>query len=160
MVFLGAVMLAAATFVLWREYAAYLKKGVDELSGFLAFIRNMKERMECYLELPADWAGGFRSPELEGSGFLFYVREGMDVGEAYEKCENSLCICDEAKDALRALFDRFGEGYLDTELSFIKSSIEKLSEIEASLKIENGNKIKAVGAMLGAVAMGIVILVI
>ena len=137
-----------------------LKKGVDELSGFLAFIRNMKERMECYLELPADWAVGFKSPELERTEFLLYVRDGMNVAEAYEKCESSLCICDEAKDTLKALFDRFGEGYLDTELSLIKSSIEKLSEIEASLKTENGNKIKAVGAMLGAVAIGIVVLVI
>ena len=160
MLFLGVLLLILLTFIVWREYAYCQRLRLSQLSEFLSFIKNMKERMECYLEAPGAWINGYESQELERIGFIKNIRERKELLVAYESCKEGLLIDNEASCVIEALFSELGEGYLDSELEVIESALEKLSRIEASMASESEKKIKTAGALLGAVAAGIVILVI
>ena len=160
MLFIGAFLLLAVAFVLWKEYTAYLKRGADELDEFVRFVKCMKEKMECYMEVPAEWIRGFSSDKLEGVGFLEAIRDGSDVDTAYSNVESSLCMCDDAREVLKDLFSHLGNGYLETELGMIKPSLDKLLKIQERLKDEKENKTKAIGAMIAAVTLGIIILIL
>lgn len=160
MLIIGIVFLLAFAFFAWKEYVSYLNKGGTELHEFILFLGNMKEKMTCYLEAPSEWVGDFSAPGLEATGFLQKIRDGMGLGEAYSSCSDFLCIDKEARSVLDDLFARLGGGYLDTELGMINSSIDKLSKIEETTKKERENKVRATGAMIGAVAAGAVILIL
>ena len=45
-IFIGAFLLVLVAFMVWREYDAYLKRSLRELSEFVVFIKNMRDRME------------------------------------------------------------------------------------------------------------------
>ena len=160
MVFIGASLLILFAFLVWKEYAGYLNKGTRELEEFVRFIETMKERMECYLETPGVWVPDFTADELERLGFLESIRNGNDVNTAYAECKDLLCICNDAREILDELFSHLGNGYLDTELGIINSSLGKLTKIKDAFRTEKENKTKAMGAMIGAVAIGIIILIL
>ena len=61
---------------------------------------------------------------------------------------------------LSSCFKRLGEGYIDSEIALLDSVISALSgEVEIEIN-DVSRKKRAVGAILGACASGIVILVI
>lgn len=160
MFFIGVGILLCVAFLCWREYTAYLQRELDELSDFLFFIENMRDKMECYLQSPLSWVGEFSRPSLERLGFLDSLRCDGDLGAAYRACTDKLLIKSDASEVIGELFSRFGEGYLDTERGLIDSTIHKLSIIEGKLKDELKNKSRAAGAMIGAIAIGAVIMII
>ena len=63
-------------------------------------------------------------------------------------------------DVLLGCFSRLGEGYLDTELEAISAGIDKLRSHVDRYGEELTKKRKVAGALIGACASGIVILVI
>ena len=160
MLIFGAVLLVLAAFYIWREYVSFLNKGTSELGAFVRLIEHMKDRMECYLETPLEWARDFSSDELEQIGFLGEIRNGRDMNSAYVACSGNLSIGNEAKSVLSGLFSHLGEGYLGTEIGIIKASLDKLKKMEETARVEKVNKTKAAGAMIGAVSIGAIILVL
>ena len=160
MLILGAILLILFAFLLWREYSSYLKREEAELTEITRFLRNMRERMMCYLELPSAWIGEYSSDVLESVGFLERIRSGDDVSSAYEGVKKNLLIDPEISDELSALFSGLGEGYLDTELVAVDKTVEKLDQALGRLLPEIKNRSRAAGAVLGALAMGAVIMII
>ena len=160
MILIGACLLLLFSFLIWKEYAAYLSRGTKELREFIRFLECMREKMGCYLETPSEWIDGFTAEELERSGFLQRIKDGEDIFSAYTGCKESLCLCDDAVLILDDMFSHLGNGYLDTETAIIKASLDKLSKLEEVSKKDNENRTKAVGAVIGAVAIGIVILIL
>ena len=160
MVYIGAIALVCATFMIWREYSSYLGGELAVCRSFLAAVCSYREGMRCYLSGPAEWAGGYEDEHLEECGFLVSLREGAGFKNSYAVCRDKLCSSDELDAILTALFERIGDGYLDAELEIISAAIEKLTELESRLNGDLPRKRKAVGAMLGAFVLGIVILII
>lgn len=159
MVYIGASAVIFAAFMIWREYVGYLERELYWCREFLGAIKDLREKMKCYLESPTEWSRGYNSEALSRCGFLDKVVECGDVLTAY-KHSHDVCLSDNAKEILESCFEHLGDGYIDTELESIELAISKLSEEEACASAEIGRKRRVAGAFLGAFASGIVILVI
>ena len=68
-------------------------------------------------------------------------------------------LTDRVNEILNSCFDRLGEGYLDTELEVLASAIAALGEEVRSMSDELKNRERVAGALLGAFAVGTVILI-
>lgn len=160
MAYIGALAVFFAVFMIWREYSAFLSKRLSFCRSYLRALTDYKEKMRCYLTSPTEWACAYSDDLLEECGFLSALREGEDFCEAYKGTRGAVSLSEEADVIIGQCFGRLGEGYLDTELEIISAAIEKLGKEERDAATELPKKKKAVGAVLGAVAAGIVILII
>lgn len=158
MVYIGALAVIFAAFMIWREYVAHLNCELNWCREFLYAIKDLREKMKCYLDSPTEWARCYESEALSRCGFLDKLQECGDVLAAYRSSE--VCLSDTADEILTNLFERLGEGYIDTELESIELAIARLGEEQTSASLEIGRKSKVAGAFLGAFACGIVIFVI
>ena len=159
MVYIGALSVIIAGFMIWREYVVYLDRELYWCRELLFAIKDLREKMKCYLKSPCEWAREYENEALSRCGFLDKLRQGEDIFVAY-KSSRDVCLSDKAKDILEGCFEHLGEGYIDTELESIELAIAKLSEEEKYASAEIGRKQRVAGAFLGAFASGIVILVI
>ena len=160
MLYFGAIAVILGVYMIWREYAAYLDRELLSCRSFLRALTDYREKMKCYMDVPSSWAEEYSDEQLAECGFLDMVKSGTDISEAYRKSCANLCITDEVDKALTACFGRLGEGYLDTELETLEIAIGKLSREERHLTESLSKRRKATGAVLGACALGVVILVI
>lgn len=160
MVYFGALAVIAAAFMIWREYVGYLDGELYWLREMLSALKDLKEKMQCYLTAPSDWARGYESEGLRECGFLGRLSDKEDMLLAYRAAKERICISDKADGILTSCFDRLGEGYLDTELESLELAISKLGEEESRASAETVRRRKVAGAFLGAFASGIVIMVI
>ena len=159
MVYIGALAVIFSAFMIWREYVGYLDRELFWCREFLGAIKDLREKMKCYLESPTEWAREYKSESLSRCGFLDKVRAGEDVLSAYRSL-SEVCLSDKVDEILVGCFEHLGEGYIDTELENIELTISRLGNEETSASSEIGRKRKVAGALLGAFASGIVILVI
>ena len=160
MLYLGAFAVILAAFMTWKEYTSFLNR---ELRGCRAFVRaleNYREKMVCYLDSPRTWALEYCDELLLECGFLGELRAGIDISDAYIKSRSSVYPGDEADEILDKCFRRLGDGYLDMERGVLDSVIERLKEIEAGMIGEYTRRSKAAGALLGACAVGTVIMIV
>ena len=158
--FVGVLMLICCLFFAWREYAVYLGREMREITELLAFVKHIRERMSCYLEPISAWIGEYSTPELERLGFLGALRGGMDVKQAFADCLDKMCISPDVSDAFSDTLTEMGDAYLESELDTLDSAVDKLSTAQKRVNDDYKNKIKASGAMLAAVAIGVVVLFI
>ena len=160
MLYLGTIAVILGVYMVWREYAAYLDRELLSCRAFLRALTDYREKMKCYMETPTAWATGYTDGDLDTCEFLDMLRAGADFPEAYSKARGKLCITEEVDMALTSCFDRLGEGYLETELETLEIAIGKLLREEGVMAENLSKKRKATGAMLGAFALGVVVLVI
>ncbi len=160
MVYIGACAVMVAAFLIWREYVVHLDSELMWCREYLGALKDLREKMKCYLTSPSEWAKGYQSEALVRCGFLDGVQASGNILDAYKSSSKGVCISERTDEVLTGCFSRFGEGYIDTELETIELAIAKLSEEEAESSFEIGRKRKVAGAFLGACASGIVILVI
>lgn len=160
MLFVGILMLICCLAFAWREYAAYLGREMRETDELLAFIKHIRERMNCYLEPISAWVGEYSTPELERLGFLGALRNGVDIKQAFADCSDKMCISSEVSDTFSNTLSEMGDFYLESELDALELAVDKLSAAQKRVNDDYKNKIKASGAMLAAVAIGAVVLVI
>ena len=160
MQYIGVFALVYAAFSVWRGYSSYLDTELLWCRAFLRAIKDYRERMRCFLSSPADWALTYEDEHLFECGFLSSLRDGSDFCSAYRVAADKIFLPDEVDGILSALFDRLGDGYLEGELEAVSAVIERLCEEDARLSADVTRKRKAVGAMLGAFTLGIVILII
>ena len=160
MLYFGAVAVILGAYMIWREYAFYLDGELLSCRSFLRALVDYREKIKCYMELPSDWVQGYRDEYLAECGFFDKIRSGVNFGEAYATSKDLILITDGVDDALTSCFDRLGDGYLDTELEALGIAIDKLTREEERLVENLSKRRKATGAVLGACALGIVILVI
>ena len=160
MIYLGAFAVISGVFLLWRAYCSYLSAELSDTRAFLRALSDYRERMKCYLEPPSAWAASYADDRLESTGFLPRLVNGEELTSAYLESRAAYYLSERADGVLTSCFSRLGEGYLDTELEIIESSIASLAEEERQMSEEIKARERAAGALLGAFAVGIVILII
>ena len=160
MLYFGAIAVIIGTYMLWREYASYLDRELLICRSFLRALTDYREKMKCYMDVPSSWAQGYYDESLAECGFLDALKSGSDFKDAYGETREKLSAGNAVDEALISCFTRLGEGYLDTELETLDVAIAKLTREESRLSDNLSKKRKATGAVLGACALGVVILVI
>ena len=160
MSYLGAIAVIIGVYMIWREYSLFTGREVLVCRSFSRAVMDYREKMICYMVSPGDWAENYSDECLSEMGFLESLREGANFKEAYGAVCDKLCITDELNSVLSGCFDRLGEGYLETELKTLDVAIEKLRCEEIRLSESVSKRRKATGAVLGAFAVGTVILII
>ena len=158
MSYLGALAVILSAFLIWREYSSYLNKELITCSSLLNAIRDLGEKMRCYLSSPREWAEVYTDELLDP--FLRELRSGETLLGSFKKLCCSTYIPKHLTDLMDQLFSRLGEGSLETELESIASVIKKLEQEESRMKEDFVKKRKVAGAILGACASGMVIFAI
>ena len=160
MAYFGAVAVILAAYMTWRVYSESLFGELDLCKRLLAAITDYRDKVKCYMDTPQRWAAEYSDDELRRCGFLSHLAGGGDFKSAYSRLKTDMTVSDEVDSVLTECFERSGEGYLDTEIEILNLAIGKLEVEERRLSEAFSGKKKAVGAMLGAIASGIVILAI
>lgn len=160
MTYIGAFAVILSVFMAWRCYCSYLFDELSHTRVFLRALRSCRERMKCYLAPPSEWARDYDDELLRTSGFLGAVEDGEGLLAAYRSSKDKWCITDECDGVLDGCFSRLGEGYLDTELEVVESAIEGMEREERRLSEDISRRKRVAGALLGALAVGVVILII
>ena len=158
MAYFGAVAVILAAYMTWRLYSDSLFVELDLCRRILAAITDYRDKIRCYMDTPQRWAMEYSDEELTRCGFLPCLMGGGDFSLAYGVLKENVTIGEGVDCALTECFERLGEGYLDTEIEILGVAIEKLKTEEKRMTEAFANKKKAAGAVLGAVATGIVIL--
>lgn len=160
MTYIGTLVVIIAVFMAWRGYCRYLCDELKDTRAFLRAVEDYRESMRCYLCTPADWARKYSDDRLAASGFLKKVADGADLLTTYRESRGSYCLSDKTDESLESCFCDFGGGDLTAELANLDTALAKIKSEEQSLTDGFGNRKKVAGALLGACAVGIVILVI
>ena len=159
MVYLGAVSIISAAYMLWREYSKFLDGEITWCRCFLAALTDYREKVKCYIETPDGWAREYTDEQLSSCGFLGYLADGQGFTAAYRKSEKPPYVTEATDSALSVCFARLGEGYIDSELETLNAVIDKLGTEDKRLSEALVKRRRALGAVMGAIASGIVILV-
>ena len=160
MAYLGAVAVTLAMYLVWREYSHFLDGQLAWCRCFLRALGDYRNKMKCYMDTPTKWAGEYSDGHLSSCGFLERLEKEGNFKSAYTSACPSAHMSDSTDEILSSCFQRLGDGYLDTELEALSVAIDGLTREEARLSENVYKKRRASGAMLGAFAMGIVILII
>ena len=160
MKYVGAIVLIIAVFAAWRIYCSFLGAQLDSVRSFLSALSDYREKVRCYLCAPAEWASAYADKDTAVSELTAQLADGKGFLEAYESVKDRFYLTQKADDALRTCLSRLGTGYLETELEVLASGIDSLDREERHLCEEVERRRRAVGALLGAIAMGMVILII
>lgn len=160
MIYFGAVAVVLAAYMTWRVYSASLFGELDICRRLLAALTDYRDKIKCYMDTPKMWANEYSDEELARYGFLSCLMSGGDFLSAYSVLKESVIIGEQVDCALTECFERLGAGYLETEIEILNVVIDKLKVEEESMTEAFVGKKKAAGAVLGAVASGVVILAI
>ena len=160
MTYIGAFAVVLAVLFAWRTYCTFLSTELSDVRAFLRALISYRDKMKCYLETPSAWARGYEDERLSRLGFLERLREGGDVSEAYRLASEESCLPSSVDEVLCDCFSHLGEGYLESELAAIGVAISRLSDEEKRISSDISRRGRVAGALLGACAVGVVILVI
>lgn len=155
----GCFLIISAALLAWRSYRAYLIEELGFVRAFLGALEDYRRGVGCYLAPLSRWAESYADERLSAVGFLDGLREG-DAGAAYKAVRGRCYLPDKVDEILDCTFSRLGAGYLDGELAVLDDAIARLSSEEKRIAEELSKRKKVAGALLGAVAVGAVILVI
>ena len=157
--FFGAFSIISAALLAWRSYRAYLIEELGFVRAFLGALEDYRRGVGCYLEPLSRWAESYADERLSAVGFFDGLREG-DAGAAYKAVRSKCYLPDKVDEILDYTFSRLGTGYLEGELAVLDDAIARLSREEKRIAEELSKRQKVAGALLGAFAVGAVILVI
>lgn len=160
MTYIGAFAVILGVFMSWRGYCSYLKEQLLFTKAFLDALKDYREKMKCYLKPLVAWAFEYSDEQLLSVGFLGAIREGKNVSLAYLESSEHCYLPNKVDSVLESLFSHLGEGYLETELENLDAAILKLDAEAKRMTDELSQRKKVAGSLLGALAVGVVILVI
>ncbi len=158
MTYIGALLLVAAAVAIYRAYGGFLEEELRTAGAFLCALESYREGVRCYLTSPASWAEGYRDELLASSGFLSGILQGESFSSSYRLARSTLFISKEIDAVLDSCFLRLGEGGLANEVEVLSSAIEKLRDGQEAAARGVTSRKSAAGALLGACAVGVVIL--
>lgn len=158
MIYIGAFIVILAAFSAWRCYSSFLVEELTDTRAFLSALGDYREKMKCYLRSPVDWASDYLQNAPRISDFLGRVCEGDRLITAYTGSRVGYYLPKRVDEVLESCFSRLGDGYLETEVELVESAIRELSAIEHGMADELFKRRRASGALLGALAVGLVIL--
>ena len=158
MIYFGAVAVFLAAYMTWRVYSDSLFSELDICRRLLAALTDYRDKIKCYMDTPKMWAIEYFDDVLTRCGFLSCLASGGDFSSAYSVLKDNVTLGQDVDGVWMECFGRLGEGYLDTEIEILNVAIDKLKVEEGRMSEAFVGKKKASGAVLGAVASGIVIL--
>ena len=156
-IFLSALILTAAI-LLYRGYKSTQDKRLATESAFLELVLAIEEGLSKSAAPLPDVFRAYESRELTECGFLPLVKEGVSPKDALARSINTLSS--PFYDTLSRLFSRLGRSYLTEELSSLRAAKEALGEALERDGAECEKNKKAVGAVMIAAALGIIILLL
>ena len=160
MVYIGALAVVFAAFLIWREYCGYLDGELSFCRAFCLALSDYREKMRCYLVSPYEWGCEYSDDLLEECGFLDNVKNGKSFYDAYLESKGKMVLSSEAEKTVLDCFERLGEGDLACEADLLGAAVDKLSGMADRADGECKKRKKAFGALIGAFALGIVIFVV
>lgn len=160
MTYVGSLAVTLAILFAWHTYCSFLGEELSQTRAFLHALRDYREKMRCYLTSPSEWARVYSGVPPLLAELLKRVADGEPIDKAYSAVRERLCLPCDVDEVISSCFSRLGEGYLDTELAALDSAISRIVEREGRMADDMARRCKVAGALLGACAVGIVILVI
>ncbi len=156
----GFALLALCALLFGRAYSSYCKRRTALLASFLSLITHLGDEISLFLSTPKSVFMAYKDEQLENCGFLPAVRAGESLKSAFEKCEKSLAVGEEAKVRLRVFFSEFGKSYKDGEVKRCEIFCNELSQMLKSEREEEPKRIKLSYTLLFALVLAIIILLI
>ena len=158
--YFGIFILICAVFLIWRCYCGYVEDEAKMSRAFLFALRDYREKIKCYLISPSEWASGYGDEALRASGFTDKIKSGETMITAYLDTRSGMYLPMVVDEALKSCFMRLGEGDAYAEVETLESTIAVLEGEVKTINEQLPKRQKAVGALLGACAVGVVILMI
>ena len=159
MAYFGAIAIVVAVYAVWREYCKFIDGELLLTRCFLRALTDYRDNVRCCVITPKSWAEGYRDEQLDSCGFLGRLADGEGFADAYRDTDMPPHLTAETDSVLRLCFDRLGNGDLSTELELLSLAIEKLTREESLLSESAVKRRRAIGAVMGAIASGTVILI-
>ncbi len=156
----GFIALLGSALLIWRGYRSYIMSREAAVRAFYSALCDFSEKLGCYLDTPRVWSASYSDPLLEECGFLDSLRRGDCIIDAYTAAKASLSIDGDADEVLTVLFSRFGDGYLEDELSALRRASDRLGRISEQMREESERRIRVAGAFIGAVCACTVIMLV
>ena len=160
MLYLGAALVLFGAYTVWRKYSEFLSMDLAQCRAFVRAFSDYREKIKCYMDTPMVWANGYSDATIGESVFIDRLKDGESFRDAYAAFRESFSLTENVDRILFNCFDRLGEGYLDTELEALEMAIDKLTGEEEALSDGLYKRRKAFGAVVGAFAVGVIILII
>ena len=155
---LGAVILLCASLFVGRAYEKYLEGRLSEAREILRMLLHMREKINAFLCPQRELLSDFRSDILERVGFLGKIRGGIGIYEAFMDTKFSFAC--EIYETLSAYLSGFGKRYKSDELARLDSTVRVIDGYVKREQEQLPKDIKIAKTLLGAAALGIVILMI
>ena len=160
MIYIGGFAIVLATLFAWRIYASYLREQLELTRAFLRALKDYRDKMRCYLSSPAEWAAEYMPRCQQLSDLLLRVSQGESFVSAYRGTKEKYYLPDDIDESIEECFSSLGDGYLDVELGIVESAISNIADVEKRMNADIKKRERGVGALLGACAVGVVILII
>lgn len=158
--YIGAFCIVLATLIAWRGYQAYLSEELGFIRAFLGALEDYRDGVRCYLKPLSEWAAEYSDGRLASVGFLSLLSDGEDALSAYRAVKDRCYLPMTADEVLDSAFSGIGKGYLEGEIEALDDAVSRLGAQEKELSVELSKRQRVAGALLGALAVGTVILVI
>jgi hypothetical protein len=141
-------------------YTEFAKQRLLEYEAYLKLFSHIEWSLSSNAATVKEWSEGYKSPPIEATGFLAYLRGGTPIKEAYIKASKKSVASPPVKELLLEFFSEYGKGYLSrelTKLKHVRDTLTRIREEESVLLMKN---IKLYRILLFTGALGIVILTV
>lgn len=154
----GAVILLCASLLIGRAYERYLNGRLESARELLRMLSHIRDKINAFLCPQGELLSDFESEALERVGFMKKIRDGAGLSEAYRA--SSFSFSEEIGPTLDSYFADFGKRYKADELArldIVRGTLEKYVNAEEA---RTPKDIKIAKTILGALALGVSILMI
>ncbi|MBR5453789.1 MAG: stage III sporulation protein AB [Clostridia bacterium] len=124
---IGALFVAASSFVLSNHLCSRLTRERDELESFINLISRIRLDISCFSRPLTEIYSGFSSPSLDSIGFTEALR-GSGFYGAIRECAFRLSLSDSAKELLASFAEGLGQGYREDEIKRCDHTLSFLDE--------------------------------
>ena len=155
----GACVLIAAA-AMARLYDAFSKRRLSECESFISLLEHIRSEISCFLSPKERIFRGYEDENLERVGFLPLVREGEDMGDAFDKISQRLLVGKSGLDILASFFSGLGRGYKDGAMALGERCIAEFRKYYESLKDESEKNVKLFRTVIIGLGLGILILLL
>lgn len=155
---IGAVILLCASLFIGRAYERYLNRRLESARELLRMLSHIRDKINAFLCPQGELLSDFESEALESVGFIKKIRGGAGLSEAYRA--SSFSFSEEMRRALDSYFADFGKRYKADELArldIVRGMLEKYVNDEEA---RTPKDIKIAKTLIGAMALGVSILMI
>lgn len=158
MFILGVILLLCVVGLLCVEIARFEKKRVDELDGFLLFLRHVRGQVSSFSASLPDILQGFSCEALEKVGFLSHLEDGFSF--ALEETKDKLALKEEELVPLYQFAKGFGKSYKEDQLSLCDYTIAELEKLVSTVHADAPKRKKLAYTLVVSGSLALVLLLL